>query len=138
PVTANPSAVAPGGRVHISVSGFSPGAAFAVTVTGQPGFPVQTPSGAFAWDVVIPASAKPATVVVQASGGSDVASVSYSIVSVPELLPKLSGVSGDRQTGVPGAWLAAPMVAVLNDDTGVPLPGVAVSASASPGAVATF
>ncbi len=75
---------------------------------------------------MIPVSAKPATVVtVQAkdTGSSDAASGSYSVSSLPQLQPKLTVVSGDQQTGLPGKFAGlAPLVAVLRDINGNPLP----------------
>ena len=43
-------------------------------------------------------------------------------------------LSGDQQYGVPGARLAAPVVALLQDSAGAPLAGVPVKWTLSPGA----
>jgi uncharacterized protein (TIGR03437 family) len=135
-ITATPSTVVPGGRVRISATGFTPASMLSFTITGQPAFSVQSEAGAYTWDVVIPASAKASTVAVQASAkpGTDVASASYTITSVAALLPKFRILSGDQQTGAPGAVLPAPITALLTDSTGAPIAGVPVSATTSPGA----
>lgn len=136
--TATPSTVAPGGTVHISLTGFAPGATLAVAVTGQPGFTVTAPAGQFSWDQIIPATAKAASVTIQAkaAGSTDTASVSYAVTTLPQMQPAFTIVSGNQQTGLPGATLAAPLVAVLNDINGNPLPGVPVAINVSPGASA--
>ena len=135
-VSVTPALVVPGGRVHISATGFTPGTALAFTITGQAGFSVQSAAGAYAWDVVIPPGTKPATIAVQASAkpGTDAAAASYSITSIPALLPVFSILSGDQQTGAPGGTLPTPITAVLKDSTGAPIAGAPVTASASPGA----
>ncbi len=137
-VTVQPATVAPGGRVHITISGFAPGGALGVTVTGQQAFTLTPASGSFSWDTVISPNAKPATVAVQARAatGSDSAGASYVIASALALLPKWTAVSGDRQSGVPGAALQVPVIALLADVDGNPVPNVPVTVSASPGAVA--
>ena len=135
-VTVSPATVVPGGRVHISATGFAPGAMLSFTVTGQTGFSVTSPAGAYSWDIVIPAGAKPASVAIQATakGSADVASATYTVTSVAALLPVFSILSGDRQTGAPGSTLPAPLVARLVDSGGNPIAGVPVSYTVSPGA----
>ena len=136
-LTATPSTVVPGGRVRVAATGFAPGANLAFTITGQPNFSTATPSGAFQWDIVVPPSAKAATIqiAVAAQTGGDKASASYSIASAAAALPKLSLVGGDKQTAQPGSLLPAPVVALLQDSTGAPLAGVSVGVAASPGAI---
>ena len=131
-----PATVVPGGRVHISATGFAPASTIAFSITGQTGFFVQNAAGAYSWDVVIPAAAKSGTVTIQASAkpGSDVASGSYTITTVPALLPKFTVVSGDLQTGAPGSALPVPITAILLDSAGLPIAGVPVSWTVSPGA----
>ncbi len=135
-VSATPASVAPGGRVHISATGFTPGATLSATLTGQPGFSLVSAAGAYAWDILIPPDAKAATVSVQVAdrSRSDLASASYSITPLPFLLPKLTLVSGDRQTGAPGSTLALPLTLRLQDSTGTPIAGVPVGWTISPGA----
>jgi uncharacterized protein (TIGR03437 family) len=136
-VTAVPATVAPGGKVHISISGFAFGSSLNVSVTGQSNFTVAAPGGEFGWDIVIPATAKAGTVTIQAKAAAPgSASASYTIAPIAQLRPVLTIVSGDQQTGAPGAALASPLIAVLADSSGNPLPGVPVSYSVSPGASA--
>ena len=136
-VTAVPSTVVSGGRVHIAISGFAFGSSLTVTVTGQSNFIVKAPGGEFGWDIVVPAAAKAGTVTIQASATPAVtASGSYTIAPIAQLHPVLTVVSGDQQTGAPGATLASPLIALLADSSGNPLPGVPVSYSVSPGAYA--
>ena len=59
---------------------------------------------------------------------------SYTVRSVASAPPTISVVSGDRQIGAPGAQLVQPLVVVVQDQNGNPLPGQAVTFSASPGA----
>lgn len=138
-LSAVPATVAPGGRVHITASGFAPGATLNFALTGQGNFSVPASPGAFAWDVVVPASAKPAAVTISATdpGSKDTATGGYSIVAPAALLPTLTVTSGDLQTGYPGAQLQLPVVAVLNDSAGNPIPNLPVALSTSPGASAT-
>jgi uncharacterized protein (TIGR03437 family) len=137
-LTVAPSIVVPGGRVHVSATGFALNSTMAFTITGQPAFSVKPASGSFEWDIVIPASAKQATVTIQATtpGSTATASASYTITPAAALLPTLTIVSGDRQTGLPGSTLAAPIVALLADSSGSPIAGVPVTVSASPGGAA--
>lgn len=135
-VSVTPSTVVPGGRVHISATGFAPGATLSFTVTGQTGFSVTSPVGGYSWDIVIPPGAKPATVSIQATskGSSDAAAGTYVVSSVAALLPVFTIISGDRQTGAPGSTLPIALVARLVDSTGSPIAGVPISYTVSPGA----
>ncbi len=138
-LTVAPSTVVPGGRVHVSATGFALNGSISFTITGQPGFSVKPATGSFEWDIVIPAAAKPGAVTIQANatGATGAASATYTIVSPAALLPTLTIVSGDRQTALPGSTAASPLVVLLADSTGTPIPGVPVSVSASPGAIAS-
>jgi uncharacterized protein (TIGR03437 family) len=135
-LTATPAAVVPGGTVHISATGFGPNATLGFTITGQPAFSVKAAAGAFQWDVIVAASAKPGVVLVQATaqGTPNTASGSYTVVNAAALLPSLSILSGNLQTGLPGSSLASPIVVALRDSSGNPIAGAAVSTTASPGA----
>ena len=136
-VTAVPGMVAPGGKVQIAISGFAFGAALVVSVTGQSNFIVNVPVGEYSWNIVVPAGAGAGTVAIQVkSNSTDTASGSYTIVPLAQLGPSLTIVSGNQQTGAPGASLAAPLVARLTDSGGNPIPGAPVSYAASPGAAA--
>ena len=137
-VKVTPSAVAPGGRVRVSISGFAPGGTLTVAVTGQAGFAVTAATGGFSWDIVVPAGTKAGAVSVQAQSGTDTAAASYSVTSMAQLQPTVSLVSGDHQTGVPGGALGLPLISVVLDASGNPLPGVPVTYSVSPGASAVL
>ncbi len=103
-VTVAPSIVVPGGKVHVSATGFAPGATLGFTVTSQPAFSVKSATGTFEWDIVVPASAKAGVVTIQAAApGASTVSAGYTITPVAALLPTLTLVSGNQQTGVPGA-----------------------------------
>jgi uncharacterized protein (TIGR03437 family) len=135
-ISATPAIVVPGGRVRISATGFTPASTLSFTITGQPAFSVVSPAGAYTWVVVIPAGAKSATVTIQATAkpGADAASTSYTVTSVPALLPRFRILSGDQQTGAPGAALPTPITAILTDSDGAPIAGVPVGWTTSPGA----
>jgi hypothetical protein len=136
-VTALPAAVAPGGKVHIAISGFAFGSTLAVSVTAQSTFSVPAPGGEFGWDIVVPVTAKAGAVIIQATAGASAsASGTYTIAPIDALHPVLTVASGDQQTGAPGASLPSPLIAVLTDSSGNPLPGIPVSYAVSPGASA--
>lgn len=135
-VSATPVRVAPGGRVRLAVSGFTLGTKLTVSQTGQPDFQVNVPTGSYSWDVVFPVGAATGNFAVQAkdANGSDTASTSYSLVTIPQLAPAFTVVSGDGQSGTPGSLLPLPVVAILKDISGNPIAGIPVFGSASPGA----
>ncbi len=137
-LTITPSTVVPGGTVHIGATGFGPGATLGFTITGQPAFSVKVASGAFQWDVIVAASAKPGVVSVQATaqGTTNTASGSYTVAPAAALLPSMTILSGNLQTGLPGSTLAGPILVALRDSSGNPIAGAAVSTAASPGATA--
>ena len=135
-IAVSPATVVPGGRVHVSTTGFTPGATLNFTVTGQANFSVKAAAGTYAWDIFVPTSAKAGSVSVQATvpGSADAATATYTISPASALLPKLTIVSGDQQTGAPGSTLAAPLVVSLVDSSGTPVAGVPVGWTLSPGA----
>ncbi len=134
-VTAAPARLAPGGKVHVAISGFAKGATLAVSQTGTATFNVNVAAGTYAWDIVIPSTGTPGTftVSVKDTSSTDTASATYTVVSLPSLAPSFTAVSGDRQSGAPGALLPLPLTAVLKDINGNPLAGIPVFAAASPG-----
>ncbi len=138
-ITVTPATVVPGGRVHVSATSFALGSKLNFSVTGQANFTVPVPAGVFAWDILVPATARPGTVTVQATaaGAADAASATYTVASAASLLPGLTLVSGDQQTGAPGSRLLVPLVVSLLDATGAPLAGVPVGWNLSPGAAVT-
>ena len=133
-VTATPASVLSGSFVHLSVGGFNNNATVQVSITGQPNFNATLTGGSYVWDVYVPATASSGTVTVRAVSGSLSAQTSYSIRAASSVALSLSAVSGDQQTGAPGAVLATPLTVLLKDNLGNPAPGQAVTFAASPGA----
>lgn len=136
-VTANPTSGLAGSRVHLSISGFSNGAMVRVSVTGQPDFVVTTPNGSYGWDVYLAPSAASATVAIHAvdvNNAKTTADGSYTVKSLADAHPQLTKAQGDNQTGAPATIVSLPITVVLKDGSGVPIPNVAVTFSASPGA----
>ncbi len=134
-VTATPNSVSAGAIVRLAVGGFENGAQVRVSITGQPDFTVTVDSGAYVWENYVPSTARSSTVTVRAVDVNTQASaqVAYSILSAPEAKIKLSIVSGDQQSGAPGAILTQPVVVRLADPAGVPVPNAVVRWAASPG-----
>lgn len=135
-LTATPLRLVPGGRVHLAIAGFAPGATLTVSQTGAADFTAPVPAGSFGWDVVVPATASAGAFAVTAKDKvtGDTASATYSVVSLPSLAPSFTAISGDGQTSAPGSLLPLPLKAVLKDISGNPLAGIPVFAAASPGA----
>ena len=135
-ITANPANVAAGSRVRLAAGGFPAGATLRVSVSGRPDFLIQTVSGAYAWEMVIPASTPTSLVTLRAVevNGAAVAAGSFVVQATAETLVKLSKLRGDFQTGLPGARLPLPFRVSLQDEFGAVLAGVAVRFTASPGA----
>jgi uncharacterized protein (TIGR03437 family) len=135
-VTATPGSVIAGTPVHLVVGGFNNGATVRVSQTGQPDFIVAVANGSYAWDVLVPASAPSSLVTIRAVDVSSTASGqgSYTVRSASSVPLALSVVSGDAQSGAPGAQLAQPLVVAVRDQNGNPVPGQAVTFAASPGA----
>ncbi len=137
-ITATPGAVRAGASVHLVIGGFSNGATLRVSQTGQADFLVTTASGSYTFDALIPASTAAGTITVKASDVNSTAAAqsSYSVYAASPSLMTISAVSGDQQTGAPGALLTQPLVVVVNDQNGNPVAGQSVTFSASPGAQA--
>jgi uncharacterized protein (TIGR03437 family) len=135
-VTATPSSVLGGSFVHLTLGGFDNNTAVEVSITGQPNFVATLAGGAYVWDVYVPPNAASQTIVVRAAqvSGSLAAQASYTIRTAGSVPMTLAVLSGDGQTGAPGAVLAAPLTVVLKDNLGNPAPGQPVTFTASPGA----
>ncbi len=135
-VTATPSTVLSGSFVHLTVGGFNNNAAVQVSITGQPNFLATLASGSYVWDVYVPPGASSGTIVVRAAqvSGSLAAQASYTIRTASSVATTLAVLSGDGQTGAPGAVLATALTVVLKDNLGSPVPGQPVTFTASPGA----
>lgn len=136
-ITATPSTVLPGGKLHIAITGFSNNASLTVSQTGQANFAVTVPAGSYAWDTYIPANAAAGTVTVKAvasTSSTTSASATYTIRSIAAAAPQLTKTLGDNQTAPPGTVLPSPLTVTLTDSTGTAIVGTAVTFSPSPGA----
>ena len=135
-VTATPSSVLSGSFVHLTAGGFNNNTAVQVSITGQPNFVATLATGAYVWDVYVPPNAPSGTIVVRAAqvSGTLAAQASYTIRAASSVATTLTVVSGDGQTGAPGAVLGTPLTVVLKDNLGNPAPGQPVTFTASPGA----
>ncbi|MBM3796238.1 MAG: hypothetical protein FJW31_19750 [Acidobacteria bacterium] len=136
-ISATPGTVAAGSRIRIAAGGFDQGATLRITVGSQPDFVVQTQTGAFAWELFVPASAPSGLVNLRAADVNNtraLAAGSYVVQSGAEVLTDVTIVSGNLQSGVPGARLPQPLEVLVTDENRVPLVGVPVRWDASPGA----
>ncbi|MCU1259900.1 MAG: Ig domain protein group 2 domain protein, partial [Bryobacterales bacterium] len=138
-VSANPGTALAGSRLHLAISGFADGATVRVSISGQLDFLVTTPNGSYSWDVYVPPASASATVKIHAADTTAAATAdgSYTIKSLLDSHAQLSKAQGDNQTGAPATILASPLIAVLQDAAGVPIPNVTVAFTASPGAQVT-
>ena len=135
-IGATPPTVAPGARLRIAAGGFDAGATLRITVGNQPDILVKTQTGAFAWELFVPADAAAGLVNLRAAdvNGTALAVGSYLIQSRSETLATITKLSGDLQTGFPGTRLRLPFRIAVRDEAGTPLPGLPVRFTASPGA----
>ena len=135
-ISATPAEVAAGGRVRLAVGGFPAGATLRVSVSGRPDFLVQSPSGAYAWEMLIPANTPNSLITLRAAevNGAALAVGSFVVQASAETLLSLAKLRGDAQTGLPGARLPQPFRISLKDEFGSPVSGVPVHFTASPGA----
>ncbi len=135
-ITANPTSVLTGNRLHISISGFVNNAALRVSQSGQADFLVTAVNGAYSWDTYISSSAAAGSVTIKAvdTGGTATATGTYTVRSIDSAKPQLVKSQGDNQTGTPGVALPVPLTITLTDSSGTPLSGSTVSFAASPGA----
>ncbi len=138
-VFATPASVPVGSSVHLVMGGFNNGATVRVSQTGQADFLVTVAKGTYAWDVWVPASASAGAVTVKATDSASGASSqsTYAVYAPVAVSLSLAVVSGDKQTGAPGAQLAQPLVVAVTDQNGNPLKGQTVVFNAVPGAVVT-
>jgi uncharacterized protein (TIGR03437 family) len=134
-ITATPGAVRAGTSVHLVIGGFSNGATVKVTQTGQAAFLVTTASGSYTFDTFLPATTAAATITVTASDTNSTATAqaSYTVYQLSTSLMTISILSGNQQTGAPGALLTQPLVVVVGDQDGNPVAGQSVGFAASPG-----
>jgi uncharacterized protein (TIGR03437 family) len=136
-VTASPGTVLSGTSVHLVAGGFNNGATVRVSQTGQPDFVVTVASGAYAWDVQVPATAPNGVVTIRAAdvNSSAAAQATYTVRNASSTPVTISVVGGDQQSGAPGAQLAQPLAVLVQDSNGNPVPGQTVTFAASPGAL---
>ncbi|PWU09764.1 MAG: hypothetical protein C5B51_05610, partial [Terriglobia bacterium] len=138
-VTATPATVLSGTAVHLVAGGFNNGATVRVSQTGQPDFVVTLTSGAYAWDVQVPSAASSGAVTIRAAdvNSNAAAQATYTVRNVASAALTLSTLSGDHQSGAPGALLPQKLAVVVQDSSGNPAPGQTVTFAASPGAQVT-
>ena len=136
-VTATPSSVISGTTVHLVVGGFNNNATVRVSQTGQPDFVVTVASGAYAWDTWVPAAAVNGVVTISATDVNSAATAqgTYTVRSASSTPLTISMVSGNEQNGAPGSsGFAQPLVVLVQDQNGNPVPDQTVTFAASPGA----
>lgn len=136
-ISATPGTVAAGSRIRIAAGGFEQGSTLRITVGSQPDFVVQTQTGAFAWEVFVPANTPSGLVNLRAADVNNTRALavgSYVVQSGAEVLTDVTIVNGNLQSGVPGARLPQPLEVLVTDENKVPLVGVPVRWDASPGA----
>lgn len=136
-VTATPVTVLAGMRVRLGAGGFDDGATIRVSITGQSDFTVAAANGAFVWEHYVASTSRSGAVTVRAvdlANAAKSAQASFNVTALADARFVLSIVSGDAQTGVPGAVLPLPLTVVLKDQSGNPAAGTPVTFAASPGA----
>lgn len=135
-VLITPNPVTAGSAVRIAAGGFPSGTALEIKAGAEAAFNAVAVNGAFVWETPVPSTASGATVHVEAAGPDGLrAEGSYRIRSIAEAEPKLIKLSGDLQTGPPGALLPLPLRVALRDGQGAPLSGVDVNFQPAPGTV---
>ncbi len=138
-VSATPSSVVAGSRLHLAVTGFADGATLQVSISGQSPFVVTAATGSYAWDTYIPLTAASSSVTIQATditngaSGGALTSGSYAVKALSSSTLQLAKTQGDTQTGAPGAKLAQSLQVRLQDGSGNPVSGIPVTFGASPG-----
>lgn len=135
-ISATPGNVAAGSRVRLAAGGFPAGATLRISVSGRPDFLIQTLSGAYAWEMIIPANTASTLVTLRAVevNGAAIAVGSFVVQATAETLNTLTKLRGDFQTGVPGGRLPQAFQVRLRDEFGIPVRNAEVRFVASPGA----
>ena len=136
-ISANPATVAAGSKIRIAAGGFEAGATLRITVGNQPDFIVKTETGAYAWEVFVPVNSESGLINLRAADVNNVRALavgSYLVQSGLEVLAKVTKISGDLQSGVPGGRLPLPIAVRVTDENNVPLVGLPIRFNASPGA----
>ncbi|WP_146252030.1 choice-of-anchor G family protein [Xylanimonas oleitrophica] len=145
-LTADPSAVAPGGTTTVTGDGFSPDTTVTVQITDPDGTPVGDPvtvptgpDGSFSTDVPLPEDAAPGTwtVVVDDPTGAT-AQVPVSVVAPTiEATPATVPASGTTTVAGTGFSAGGDVVVQLTDTAGEPLGAPVTVTAAADGTVTT-
>jgi uncharacterized protein (TIGR03437 family) len=132
----SPSTAVAGSRVRVAVIGFPASSPVRVSVTGLSDFTMNTATGAYSWELYIPLSSASRTITVTAADTRSAATASGTITvkGLSENRVQIVKVSGDNQTGAPGATLSRTLKVSLKDSAGGLVIGAAVTFQASPGA----
>ncbi len=136
-ITATPNVVRAGSAVHLVMGGFASGATVRVSQTGQADFVVIAQGGTYTWDSFVPSTMAAGVITVKAADAASTATAqaTYSVYTTSQTALTIAAVSGNQQNGAPGANLPQPLVVVVKDQDGNPVPGQAVTFAASPGAL---
>jgi uncharacterized protein (TIGR03437 family) len=137
-ISISPAALLPGGRYRVSIGGFPTGARLRITQAGSSAdvFEVVAATGAFAYESVVPATARAGAVVLRATLATNAqtfAEGSYNVRTLADLRPQLIKFAGDQQSGAPATLLPSPLQVQLLDANGTPLSNIPVRFEASPG-----
>jgi uncharacterized protein (TIGR03437 family) len=135
-VLVSPSTAVAGSRVRVAVIGFPASSPIRVSITGQADFQINNTTGAYSWEVYIPLASATRTIEVKAADTRSTASAAATITvkGLAENRVAIAKVSGDNQTGAPGAVLSRTLKIALKDSAGGAVIGAGVTFQASPGA----
>jgi len=127
-VSVLPPVVPPGGRVRVSISGFTPGRRLLVTIGAGVPFEITSASGAYSWDHQIRPGGAPGSSRITARDpeSGETAEASFRVRAVDEIRYQLAKISGDNQTALPASVAAFPLVVRLTDENNQPIAGVRV------------
>lgn len=133
-----PTSLLPGARYRVSVGGFSAGARLRITQGGSApdSFEVNSASGAYTYESIVPAGARPGPVILRATNVANAQSfveASYTVRTLVELRPQVVKLSGDQQSGAPSTLLPELLRVRLTDSAGNPLANIPLRFEASPG-----
>lgn len=132
-VVTSKGAVFPGERFTVSVSGFPADSQVRVSITGEPDFTFSSRAGSYVWETVLPPGSL-GPVRIRAVAGALSAEATVTVRRPQEFRPTLTKLSGDLQSGLPGARLLQPLRVQLRSDDGSPVEAVAVTFATADGA----
>jgi uncharacterized protein (TIGR03437 family) len=134
-----PGTVTAGGKARLAIVGFNDNTTLRVSVTGQPDFLITTANGAFSWDMSFPLTAASSTIAIHAADtkSSATADGSLTVRGFNTSRVPITKVQGDGQTGPPGSLLPISLRVAVEDSSGNPVSGAAVTFQASSGAQVT-